>query len=193
MFEGVTDNDKKLWHSYFYWARQNAIRLTITKYPTSDAIIDDDERRIDPNISTSIQTIIFSAFTLEYRLRRVRIALNAPFRKRDTLRNLLESFWDRLTDCRKVNGEGNCEKPEGWEDCSTKLMELVNFRNKIAHANYEGVLRLLAGIDPEERALEFYNAVVDAIKLINIGTGHDKGTEGERELYYSPLYLERNS
>ena len=72
-------------------------------------------------------------------------------------------------------------------------MELVNFRNKIAHANYEGVLRLLAGIDPEERALEFYNAVVDAIKLINIGTGHDEGTEEERELYYSPLYLERNS
>jgi len=46
MFENVTDNDKKLWHSYFYWARQNAIRLTITKDPTSDAIIDDDERRI---------------------------------------------------------------------------------------------------------------------------------------------------
>jgi hypothetical protein len=57
----------------------------------------------------------------------------------------------------------------------------------MAHANYEEVVRFLGGSDSLTRAREYYNAVVDALMLINVGTGYDTRPLDAMKTYFEPL------
>lgn len=71
------------------------------------------------------------------------------------------------------------------------LRTLVGLRNAIAHANYSKVLEILSEGAPLVRARTLYDAVIDAIMLINAGTGYDARPMSELELYFAPLKASR--
>jgi hypothetical protein len=57
----------------------------------------------------------------------------------------------------------------------------------MAHANYEDVLSFMGSEEPLARVREYYNAVIDALMQINIGTGYDTTPVRQLSKYFSPL------
>ena len=180
-FDGKTPSDVKLWHTYVWWAR-----LQIAA-PDPRVIVDAPANRIDPALSRALQTVVFSAFALEYRLRRVLEEMGQTVRPRTTLSQLLTLFWIRLGTVDRLDGSGKCAQPAGWNSCEGTLKSLGTLRNSIAHANYDEILKSLRGGDPTQLAKNYYNAVIEAIKLINIGTGYDTRSRVEIDGYFEVL------
>lgn len=88
----------------------------------------------------------------------------------------------------RLDKAGKCKKPPEWKECADTLDTLVSVRNAIAHANYEETLRILSATkDPADMARKYYNALIDAIMLINISTGYDTRPCHEIEEYFKPL------
>ena len=187
-YDGETDEDQKLWNTYLYWARQEA-RFPCTDPPTEPrAFIDDHEKRIGDDTAATLRTIVFSCFALEYRLKRTLKALNVQFPKKEPSGDFFRQFWNRLSKKERLDGKGKCGPPSEWSLIEPGLKSLIGLRNDIAHANYSETVRFISGcLDPVATAREFYNAVVDAIRLVNQGTGYDvKGPEELKE-YFRPL------
>lgn len=104
------------------------------------------------------------------------------------MRPFLKQFWGRLRAVPRLDGCGNCSAPAGWQGLEPHLERLVELRNNIAHANYTETLNSLAlGANPEQQARDFYNHVVDAIRLVNEGTGYDTRSKVELDEYFRPL------
>lgn len=187
-YDGETDEDQKLWQTYLYWARQEA------RYPCTDppiesmAIVDDSEKRIGDDIAAALRTIVFSCFALEYRLKRTLKALNVQFPQKEPFSLFFGQFWNRLSKKERLDGNGKCGPPSEWSLIEPDLKSLIGRRNEIAHANYSETVQFIsAGLDPVATARKFYNAVIDAIRLVNQGTGYDvKGPEELKE-YFRPL------
>lgn len=80
-FDGDSQDDRKLWHTYLYWARERAMMCS-SAIPVPGVIVDDPINRVDSSIGKSLQAILFSSFALEYRLKRVLICMNVSFPKK---------------------------------------------------------------------------------------------------------------
>ena len=187
-FDGNTPEDIKLWHTYIYWAREKAKFGQIKDKSTIPAIADDPNNRVKDSLSLSLQTIIFSSFALEYRLKRVLISMGVKPRSKETLAPLLNNFWKRLSDIDRLDKRGKCSPPREWNNCFKDLEQLVKLRNNIAHANYVEILSSFSGAEsPLKMARRYYNSVVDAIGLINIGTGYETRPDEEVKEYFRPL------
>jgi hypothetical protein len=184
---GEKVEDRKLWHTYFYWAREKVLTLS-TSDPDESAIIDNPKNRIGVTPSNILQAILFSAFALEYRLKRTLEFMSVKVPKKVTLGPLLDIFWRELSKVDKYEDNVKCSPPGEWKSIKADLTKLVELRNRIAHANYKKTSQIFA--DESEgikQALRCYNAVVDAVKLINFGTGYDKRPLNELEEYFKPL------
>ena len=189
-FDGNTPDDIRLWHTYIYWARERAGFGLIKDKATIPAIADDPNNRVEDSLSLALQTIIFSSFALEYRLKRVLISMGVKPKSKETLTPLLNKFWKRLYDIDRLDKRGKCSAPTEWNNCFKDLEELVNLRNEIAHANYSEILSSFSGPEsPLKMAHRYYNSVVDAIRLINIGTGYEIRPDEEVEEYFRPLRI----
>jgi hypothetical protein len=186
-FDGETQYDRRLWHSYIYLAKRYAIASGGRTASSTPAIADDPSNRVGEPLVEALQTVLFSAFALEYRLKRVLIAMGQPPRQKDTLTPLFEGFWTTLSHVNRLDGKGRCAPPAEWASCEPTLKELISVRNQMAHANYKDVLEFLGRTDPLRRARRYYNTLVDAIMLINLGTGYETRPLYEVEDYFRPL------
>ncbi len=186
-FDGDSQDDRKLWHTYLYWARERAM-TSASAIPVAGVIVDDPGNRVDSSIGRSLQAILFSSFALEYRLKRVLICMDVSFPKKETMGPFLERFWSRLRAVARLDGRGKCSAPAGWQRLEPHLKRLVDLRNNIAHANYTETLNFLSvGDNPQQQARNFYNYVVDAIRLVNEGTGYDTRSNEELDEHFRPL------
>lgn len=84
-FDGNTPDDVKLWHTYIYWAREKAKFGQIKYKATIQAIADDPNNRVEDSLSLALQTIIFSSFALEYRLKRVLASMGVKLKSKKDL------------------------------------------------------------------------------------------------------------
>jgi len=187
-FDGDTRDDVKLWHTYVHWALEKA-RFGQTKDKTTiPAVVDDPINRVEDSLSFALQIIIFSAFALEYRLKRVLISMGVEFGSKETLNPLLKCFWPRLSNKNRLDKKGKCLPPTEWNDCFEDLLQLVELRNDIAHANYCEILSFFSGAEtPLKKARKYYHSVVDAIRIINIGTGYEIRPDEEAKEDFKPL------
>jgi len=188
-FDGASDDDRKLWQTYVFWARQSAKSLPGTQTSGGQtAIADDPANRVDEPLANALQTILFASFTIEYRMKRVLEEMGVVLRKGTTLDPLLRFFWKRLAAVQRIDKQGKCQPPPDWKICEPDLQKLVELRNAIAHADYRRVYRLFTGASsPASLALRLYNSVVEAVKLINIGTGKDNRPRQDIDAYFEPL------
>lgn len=184
-FDGNTQEDIKLWHTYLFWARS---RVCNTEVADSKVIADDPASRVDVSIGEALQAILFCSFTLEYRMKRVLLSMGFNLPKKETLGPLYANFWPRLEKLDRLDKAGKCKKPVEWKGCADTLDTLVSVRNAIAHADYNEALRMLSATrDPADMARKYYNALINAIMLINISTGYDTRPFHEIEEYFKPL------
>jgi hypothetical protein len=190
-FDGNTPDDVKLWHTYIYWAREKAKFGQIKDKATIPAIADDPNNRVKDSLSLALQTIIFSSFALEYRLKRVLISMGVKLKSKETLTPLLNNFWKRLSNIDRLDKKGKCSPPTEWNNCFKDLEQLVKLRNNIAHANYFETLSSFSGAEsPIKMARRYYNSVVEALRLINIGTAYETRPDEEVKEYFRPLRVD---
>jgi hypothetical protein len=182
-FDGKTDDDRALWRTYLHWGREQL------RPGATGAMVDDPSKRISETESRALQAVLFSAFALEFRLKRVLTFLNASLKPDEGLKNLLKEFWSKLAGRARVDGKGEITIPAEWDSISAVLSELADVRNDIAHANHRETLAFIrgAGSDPTTRARTFFNAVVDAIRIVNQGTGYDDRPDPELRAYFEPV------
>jgi len=192
-FDGKTDNDIRLWHTYVFLAREPVKSLFAAQpHGKKPAIADDPTNRVKESIAKALQTILFSSFTLEYRMRRVLDELGVILRPNTTLTPLLKNFWIRLAAVDRLDKKGKCLPPPDWRNCESDLKRLVQLRNDIVHADYKDTLRAFSNHgSPESLACQLYNSVVEAIKLINVGTGYDLRSRQHIDTYFDELKVPR--
>lgn len=184
-YAGDSPNDIKLWNTYVYWALEKARFGQAKDKTTTQAIVDDPDNRIKDDISLALQIIIFSAFALEYRLKRVLIDRGVKGKSNGNLDPLLDIFWKELKKRNRWDKKGKCFKPTGWDNCEEDLRKLVKLRNKIVHANYLETLSFFSGKENSlKTALRYYHSFIKAMGLISIGTGYGvlSNEEVEKEL-----------
>ena len=185
-FDGETSQDRQLWQTYLFWARERA--LSRDDRDLRPAIVDDPNRRVSPEVSNALQLILFSAFVLEYRMKRVLSCMQARLRDSDNLSILVQNFWKRLNKKGRLDSKGTCAPPGDWQNIEDIVGKLADLRNDIAHADYEDVLEFLSRRgEPVPTSQRYYNAVIDAIRLINEGTGYDDRSTADLRSYFDPL------
>jgi hypothetical protein len=137
-------------------------------------------------MSQHLQALVFAAFVLEYRIKRIYEVLGLAFRKRDTLGVLLGNFKRRVETGRRLNDQRQVRLPREWMSIEKKLSRLNKYRNQIAHANYNELLTVLPPDSRLSRALarSCFNAVVDAIRVTNRAIGYeDRSARDARRVY----------
>jgi hypothetical protein len=164
---GDTPQDRQLWHTYLYWARSELL-------PSAHGlIIGDPKNRLPPKTSEALRALVFAAFALEYRLKRTLLFIGQSPRARDTLGSLLSNIDVRLGQATRLDGKP-ITLPKEWTRVKKRLEELVKLRNDIAHANYTRLNRRLASTQTKRRiAKTLFNAVIDAIRILNHAVGYD--------------------
>ena len=179
---GEKEEDKRLWRTYFHWARQAAHCR-----PVPNEVKDKENERLPERQSDSLQLIVFSAFLIEYRMKRALAFMHQRVRERDNLRSLLGFFWKRLESVKRCKGDGYCAPPQGWDQCAKQIEKLSRLRNLIVHADCRNLLVELNEDRAEATARRHYNNVVDAMKLINKGTGYSTGEPSDADEYWDRL------
>jgi hypothetical protein len=178
---GETDEDRKLWNTYMYWAHSSC------SAPAGLDIYKKD-RRLTQETAAALQTIVFSAFMLEYRLKRIADVRCFRFRKRDTLSKLIDNFQRHIELTNRIDNDEPVRLPDEWKRVKTQLDRLSKFRNDIAHANYAKVMdRLSDGESLPKLAAELFDAVIDAIRITNRAIGYDPSSDAASDRYYDAL------
>jgi len=174
-FDGKQDEDRALWQTYVYWVRE---RLRIPSNP--NVIADNPIRRLPESTSQALQVVLFSAFALEYRVKSVLTYCSASLKPEEHLKSILRTFWQRLLTTQRIDGAGLVVEPPEWAAVVSRLLELADVRNKIAHANRAEILAFInEGSDPLSRARGLFEAAIDGIRIINEGTGYDSEPHDE--------------
>lgn len=180
---GATVADRRLWNTYMFWARSSVAESIPPELDMAD-----DRNRLSATRARSLQAILFSCFMLEYRLRRVYEVLGLQTRKRDTIWALLDSMPSRLSAVRSLN-RTKIRLPAEWARIRKRLQHLLELRNVIAHGRYAEVKSLLRKRPSRlvAEACRGYNAVIDAVRILNVAIGAEtlRGTELRR--YYRRL------
>lgn len=187
-FDG-TGKDINLWHTYVHWAKSHAESCHGAVSSGTCAIAYDPANRVADDLAAALRTVLFASFMLESRLRRVFDAMGVQLPRNTTLKPLLSSFWLRLGHVQRLDRKGQCTAPPGWRRLERTLTYLVKLCNGLAHANYTETLAAFGKKRrPATAALKCYNAVIDAVRLINQGTGYDADrTPTEHRRYFEPL------
>ncbi len=181
--------DKKLWQTYVYWARRDIKDGPDVELAAEAAIADKPSERVSDSLAKAIQSILFSALMLEYRLKRVLTYMGVRLSGEEGLGGCLDLIWEKLPKMDRKDGKGKCRRPKEWQNCEPRLRALNKFRNKVAHANYKELLHLFQGKDPVEIARLYYNAVVDAMIMLNLCVGYETRSLDEVERYFRPLRI----
>jgi hypothetical protein len=174
-----------VWHTYVYWARSALDPGTAHR----SLMISKASTRLRRSTSQHLQALVFAAFVLEYRIKRIYEVLGLAVRKRDTLGLLLENFKHRIETATRLDNRGLVRLPREWTSIEKKLRQLSDLRNQIAHANYKKVLTILPSDSRRSRALarSCFNAVVDAIRVTNQAIAYDGRSAGEARRAYAKL------
>ncbi len=184
---GDLPEDQQLWHTYFWWPRAILSPSAHRKLPTGPTF-----RRLPRSRTAHLQAIVFAAFALEYRIKRIYEVLHLSYREKDTLGVLLANFRRRVETARRLDGKGLVRLPAEWASIEPRLQHLNTIRNQIAHANYRKLLRLLPRDSRQSRgvALRCFNALIDAIRVTNraVGGYEDLPTRDARG-YYARLKI----
>ena len=164
---GDTREDERLWNSYLYWARSELTRSS------HGLDIGEARNRLPGRTSEALRAVVFAAFTLEYRLKRTLLYVGQSPRTGDTLGRLLSNIDVRLAQATCPDGR-RIVLPREWTRVKKNLRKLVELRNEIAHADWTKLSRRLATTRYKRReAKRLYNAVIDAIRILNHAVGYD--------------------
>jgi hypothetical protein len=185
---GETPQDIQLWNTYLFWAfsaaspaRSRARRLRITKRAN----------RIKRSTERNLQAILFAAFAIEYRLKRIYEFLGLQVRRNDTLGALVTNFRQRMATAKRPDGKGHVKLPTEWTSIEKRLKDLCKWRNAIAHANYKEVLTLLPSDTRKSlrQARKYYNTVIDTIRVTNRAIGYEAAPKREDRKFYARLKI----
>jgi hypothetical protein len=157
---GRTFGDRRVWNTYLYWARSS--------FPAIDPTLQiaKPENRLTVEQDRALQSIVFTAFVLEYRLKRTFEYVGIAFRRRDGLGTLVAVCRERIEQARTRDGRA-IVLPREWLAVEERLKRLVELRNAVAHADYAKVRSLTRGSKSlGKEARQSYNAVVDAIRIL---------------------------
>lgn len=183
---GQSEGDQRLWNTYLFWAR-GTLDPTTRKNRSLD--ISKARQRIPASTATSLQIILFVAFALEYRLKRIYEVLDLGSRKRDGLGTLIQNFRRRLEVTPRLDDAGLIRLPPEWTRVQKRLEELNRLRNALVHGKYDEVLKSIA-VEPRKMrqvARASYNALVDVIRITNQAIGYDTGKQRKTRAYYKQL------
>ena len=180
---GAEPEEQLLWNSYVYWAR------SAFGEPAPDLIVADPTSRLAPQDDKLLHALVFTTFALEYRLRSVYELLELPVRKNDGVSKLIENL-ERRTAGMQRKGKA-ITFPSEWKDLRKRLQKLLELRNKIAHGQRAPVSELLNATDPplKTQAIDGYNALIDAIRIINVAISYDTREGDELDEYYAQLQV----
>jgi hypothetical protein len=185
---GNSRNDQRLWNTYVFWARSELA-------PSSSAALEigRSRNRITNKRANAFRAIVFAAFVLEYRIKRIYGELGVTFKHKDTLGQLLKDFKRRVEAKSRLDNQRPIRFPREWDGIYSRLTMLKELRNEIAHAKY-AQLQARIGAKPRSllrRAFSSYNSVIDAIRVTNVAIGYDTRTGSVVRAYYRQLRLPR--
>jgi len=186
-YSGDSPDDEKLWFAYFAAASQAVVAEQPLWKPTGFDELTDPKANPDMKLVAAMQCIVGSAFAIEYRMKRVLEILGVSGKEGKGLNELLDCFWCWLSRIGKWDGTGLCAQPDGWSSLEKSLDSLRKVRNDIVHSKRKQVLAAL-GSDPLTIACDFYNAAIDAIRLVNWGTGYTNEQSASQQ-YWDGLKL----
>jgi hypothetical protein len=185
---GVSPDDQRLWNTYVYWARSELAPGSSNKLDIGKV-----HNRITSTRAKAFRAIVFAAFVLEYRVKRIYEELGVTFHHKDTLGTLLKDFQKRVEAKARVDNGRPIQLPREWSGIYGRLTMLKQLRNEIAHAKY-AQLRTRVGLSPRtllRRAFSCYNSVIDAIRVTNIAIGYHTRASSVMRPYYRQLRLPR--
>jgi hypothetical protein len=138
-----------------------------------------------------LQAILFVAFVLEYRIKRIYDVLGLGYRKRDTLGALLQNFCRRLETAMRLDDKGPIRLPAEWTTIENKLQRVKDLRNDIAHANYRSVTKILPKDARRSRVIarDSFNALIDAIRITNQAVGYEHRSAKQAKHDFSKLKI----
>jgi hypothetical protein len=187
---GSTPEQERLWRTYLYWARSHLDPKTRSN---SQLYIAKASNRLGQPTSEALQAVILTAVALEYRLRRTLESLNLSVRKRDGLGVLLDTFKGRLESAYCFDNGHPIRLPPEWRQVHRRLKHLVEARNRIVHGKHLDLLRELSNTrKARRRAASYFNALVDAMRIINEAIGRPAPSPPGARQYYKPLKLRAN-
>lgn len=204
VIDQLPNDEKKIWHTYLCRARKlTRLAVSTLESPIELKSVENDDNLIccvesmPANFYESINSIIYSIFTAEFRI-------NLAARKKNIYDKTLTEFIDKDDSKRPPNKEIKkfkdlshylkwrnlpfiCALQETKEylDSVKKLENWITKRNDIVHANYSKLSR--SNITPQD-ALNCYESVVDSIFELNIILGSDRQSEedSKREVSLVP-------
>jgi hypothetical protein len=185
---GRTIEQQRLWNTYVFWARIVLDRSTTKK---RDLNIAKGSNRLPTARSAHLQAIVFAAFALEYRIKRIFEELGLAHSKRDMLGVLLDNFRRRVETADRVDGRGRVQLPREWNSVEVRLKRLNSVRNAIAHANHEQLQNILPTETRRSRALarDCFNSLVDMIRITNEAIGYDSTSRRDAQRHYRRLKI----
>jgi hypothetical protein len=185
---GRTADEQKLWNTYLFWAR---VVLDTSTTQRRGLVISRGSNRLPRSTSGHLQAIVFIAFALEYRIKRIYEELGLAHRKRDTLGVLLDNFRRRVETANRLDVTRQVRLPGEWASIEARLKRLNSLRNTIAHANYQQLVEILPQDARRSRALSrsYFNALVDMIRVTNKAIGYDSAPRREAQRYYRKLKI----
>ena len=201
----LSNVERNIWHTYLCRARKFT-RLSVStlespiklKAAETDDILQCCEESLPPNFYESINSIIYSIFTAEFRI-------NLASRMKCVYEKKLTEFIDENDTKKLVNKENKvkffkdlshylkwrnfpsvCAFQESKEylDSIKRLKTWITKRNDIVHANYKKIVG--SKIIPQH-ALDCYESVVDSIFELNIILGFDRKEEERKKKEVSLL------
>jgi len=202
VIDDLSDDEKQIWHTYMCRTRKLTRKSVITlNYPIKLKSAETDDylecciESKPANFYESINSIIFSIFTAEFRI-------NLAARKRGVYDNNLTEFID-IDDAKKPrknkikfkdlshylkwrNFPFACgiKETKQYLESVKKLESWITLRNNVVHAKYSKLSK--ANVTPQ-KALACYESVVDSIFELNIVLGLDRKEEERKEKEVSLL------
>jgi len=188
-------DEKRIWHTYLCRARKitraavDTLRLPgNVKAEGTDLELECYKECLLPEFYHSINSIIFSIFTAEFRINlaaRLKNIYNEKLTEfigeNDKKEQKCRAFKDLSHYLKWRNLPSVCNLQESKEYLRSikRLKPWITKRNNIAHAKYKKINE--SGVTPQD-ALDCYEAVVDSIFELNIILGADrKKTEEDKK------------
>ena len=124
-FDGDTQEDRRLWHTYIYWARQRVKPDLDTSWTDGRVIIDNRQNRVRRSSGQCASSYTGFFVRLEYRLK---ACMNFVRRFPDHLKkqgSISKNFRNRLIKIDRFDRKGKCSPPAEWANCEKTLSSLV--------------------------------------------------------------------
>lgn len=179
-------DDIRVWNTYLHWAR-NA--LPPSSFGSLD--IDDPHNRLTATKANALRAVVFAAFALEYRIKRLYEELGVTYDQKEPLGALLSDFKNRVEATIRMDDGKPIVLAGEWTRLYARLVRLKNLRNTVAHAKF-AELQSELGSTPSamtRTAMQSYNAVVDFIRVSGQAIGYEPTTGLASRQYFMKLRL----